>query len=162
MLTASSTFSIEDVIVSLGEFSEHWNENDLRWMTAVSDPTESYEGFLVVQQEVGADQGALLTELELWVGALDPELRPALEPLVENYRNRYRHMVDELFPATLGGDNDAFQAALSEHESQGLPEYNEAAVRSFFADPNVASALESDGLDPDAMADSLMGTLSGS
>jgi hypothetical protein len=162
VLTASSADSIEGVMVNLGEFSQHWNENNLRWMTAVSDPTESYEAFLVVQQEVGADQGALLAELELWVDALDPELRPALEPLLENYRTRYRHMVDGLFPATLGTDNDVFQAALLEHESQGLPEYNEAAVRAFFAHPTVASGLGADGADLDAMADSLMATLAGS
>ena len=150
-----------EVCASLGEFSKDWNENNRRWIAALSDPAESYEDFVVVQQEVGVDQGDLLTELDLWVGTLDPELRPALVPLLENYRNRYRHMVDELFPATLGTDNDSFQVALVEHQSHSLPEYSESAVRSFFTHPAVASVLSSDGVDPDAMVDSLMRTLAG-
>ena len=149
-------------MANLGEFATSWNDNNLRWITAVSDPAESYEDFLVVQQEVGVDQGSLLADLDLWVGTLDPELRPALEPLLENYRNRYRHMVDELFPATLSTDNDAFQAALLKYQSDSLPENNEAAVRSFFAHPVVAAALESEGVDTEAMVDSLMRTLAGS
>jgi hypothetical protein len=147
--------SVEDLVAYLGEFSKDWNENNLRWVTALSDPTESYEDFLLVQQEVGAGQSALLADLDLWLGTLDPGLRPALEPLVENYRNRYQHMVDELFPATLGTDNDAFQAALQEHESHALPEYHEGAVRSLVDHPAVASALDAEGIDRDEMVDSL-------
>jgi hypothetical protein len=160
--TASSTNSLDDVATYLGEFSKAWNENNLRWITALSDPTEAYDDFLVVQQEVGAGQGDLIAGLDLWIGTLDPDLREALEPLVENYHNRYRHMVDELFPATLGTDHDAFQAALEEHESHNLPEYGEGAVRSFVAHPTVASTLEAEGVDPDDVIDSLTQTLAGS
>ena len=158
---ASSAVSVEDLVAYLGEFSKDWNENNLRWITALSDPTESYEDFLQIQEEVGAGQSALLADLDLWLGTLDPGLRPAFEPLVENYRNRYQHIVDELFPATLGTDNDAFQAALQEHEAHALPEYHEGAVRSLVDHPAVASALDAEGIDRDEMVDSLTRTLSG-
>jgi hypothetical protein len=160
--TASPVASVEDVMAFLGEFATDWNENNRRWIAALSDPTESHEGFVVVQEEVGAAQGDLLADLDLWIGTLDPEIRPALDPLVEVYRVRYRHMVDELFPATLGGAYDAFEPALREHESHALPEYSEEAVRSFLGHPAVASALSSEDIDPGEAFDSLMQTIVGS
>jgi hypothetical protein len=85
-----------------------------------------------------------------------------LVPVLENYRTGYRHLVVELFPARWGTYNDSFQAALAEHQSHSLPEYSEAAVRLFIAHPAVASDLTSEGLDPEAMVDSLMRTLADS
>lgn len=147
--TTTNNYALaQEMRTSIEDFAAEWNQNNLRWVTALTDPEVSWEDFVSTQHDVGFAQLGLLTEFDIWVQSLDPAVRPA--------RGRFQAMNDEVFPAALGDDEAAFEAAINRYQSFSLPENTEPAIRTFVFHPVIAEAMRSDGIDPEVFMQSLM------
>ena len=154
--STSDSALANEMISSVRDFVAEWNQNNLRWVTALTDPEVSYDAFVSTQHDVGLAQLKLLTNFDIWVQSLDPAVRPAVVPLLENYQGRFQAANDELFPAALSDDDAAFEAALNRYQSFSLPENVEPAFRTFTFHPVIADALRSGGIEPEVFLQSIM------
>lgn len=152
---------LKEFLEGFAELPKQWNENSLVWLTAYSDPNVSYEEFVSVQYEVALAQGGLVTEFDYWAQSLPEDLRIATEPTLEHYRERYQVLIEDVYPAAIGDDDAAFQAAGEKYTSLTSIETLEPMFREFFATPALAEAFEREGSDPEAALAAFLRTFGG-
>lgn len=152
---------VEAYVTGVGDFVSEWNANQLRWVTAYSDESVSWEDFLSEQHQVQVDQAGLLGEFEVWIGGLGAEYREAAAPLLAHYHERFQVLRDDLFPATVAGDDAAFQAAGEKWMSLQNAETIVPVVESALDVPDVVESLEEEGLSLDEFVEVLTGLVPG-
>lgn len=146
----------ENLVERLAELPKRWNENQLRWVTAFSSDSVSYDDFVATQYQVEIDQGNLLAEFEAWQTDLPADIQNAVRPLLDHYGERYRILREELFPTAIGDDDASFQAAGDRYTTLTSVETLEPILRSIFELQAFADGLRSEGHDPEAVLDGIL------
>ncbi len=140
-------------IEAIKELSSSWNDNQIRWIAALQDPSVSYEAFLRTQQDVLIRQARVVTELALEVSALPAKLQPAFAPFVDHYSKRLE-LLKTVFGAATATDQE-FQRALGAYTSFVEAEAI-TVIRGFFLDPEVEAAFAAEGVDSQEALDAFL------
>jgi len=115
----------EELAAFLSEFSRlsaSWNENQARWIASLTDPSVSYEDFLVDSTDLQSNQARVVAEMSFLSSRVtSAELQRETRRLVDHYGDRLRALQDVIATVVAGNPSDMDQALL---------DYQAVAVRS--------------------------------